>query len=109
MPDPTTRRLPSTRPGWAARFWRTIGARPHVLPAGHASPASPGSMRSSDLACRFVAEGRYAFLLLSEAAEDMPPADAQRPWHALRQRMALVPAGPIAYDAADGRHAVEVP
>jgi iron(II)-dependent oxidoreductase len=62
------------------------------------------------MAARLIADERYAFVLLEEAAADIEDRDAEPAWKALRDRMALIPGGLVQVVLADGSVApVEVP
>jgi iron(II)-dependent oxidoreductase len=45
------------------------------------------------MARQLIAEGRYAFVLLKEAAENIDETDAAPAWNALAEHMALIPTG----------------
>src|SRR5260370_1200614 len=51
---------------------------------------------------RLIADDRYAFVLLNEAAENIDSADAQAAWQTLAEQMALVPGGVVPVVCADG-------
>ncbi|HEV3165237.1 MAG TPA: hypothetical protein VGZ22_14520, partial [Isosphaeraceae bacterium] len=51
---------------------------------------------------KLLADDRYAFVLLSEAADDINDLDASAAWQLLQQNMALVPGGVMHVVQADG-------
>lgn len=107
------------RPSWAARLlsWFAPG-RPRAgeIPAAsgeRARPGIPDDLAADDglreMARRLIAEDRYVFVLLREAAEQIDDRDAQSAWDLVRRRMALIPAGSLPVAMGDGRYAnVEV-
>jgi iron(II)-dependent oxidoreductase len=54
------------------------------------------------MAQRLVADDRYAFVLLEEAAEDIEDRETDPAWKALGDQMALVPAGVVQVVRSDG-------
>lgn len=98
--------------GWAYRFFRSLTAR-RVAAAEVRSvpgPSAAGSARVRGMARQLVAEDRYVFVLLNEAADDIPECDAGGAWEALGTHMALVPTGTVPVILADGSEAlVEIP
>jgi gamma-glutamyl hercynylcysteine S-oxide synthase len=101
--------------GWATRLIR--GATPPPDPerrdrdGGPAQrPATPREAAAAgeaprgiqDVVRRLVADDRYAFVLLKEAADDIEVAQSWPAWEALGQQMALVPGGVVPVVRPDG-------
>jgi iron(II)-dependent oxidoreductase len=62
------------------------------------------------MARKLVADDRYVFVLLREAAEDIPEAEARHAWEGVAAQMALVPTGTVPVVYTNGAVApVEVP
>jgi iron(II)-dependent oxidoreductase len=114
MADHLTAQAKPSRPGWAYRLFRSLTARgaaaagPNPAPPRGLAPAVSSRVRG--LARQLIADDRYVFVLIREAADDVPEADARPAWDALAARMALIPGGSVPVVMADGSHVpVEVP
>jgi iron(II)-dependent oxidoreductase len=105
--DSTVLSAGSAKRGWFFRSARE--ERPHA-PEPAASSRQAAERRLADssgllpdltasdvrgLARRLVAEERFAFVLLKEAAEVIGEQEARAAWKALREQMALVPHGVV--------------
>jgi iron(II)-dependent oxidoreductase len=78
--------------------------RPHV-PAGNPASRSASSRSGSEIhgmARQLIAQDRYVFILLREAVEQIPEADARDSWAALKTQMALIPGGSVPVVVCDG-------
>jgi hypothetical protein len=51
---------------------------------------------------RLIADDRYAFVLLREAADDVDDREAGPAWSAIGEQMALVPGGVVTVVRSDG-------
>ena len=61
------------------------------------------------MARRLIAEGRYVFVLLKEAVDQIGEPDARLAWDLVHCDMALIPGGHVPVALCDGRYAnVEV-
>ncbi len=102
----------SARRGWASRVWRSIGGRPPALQDGPGQPADRGQRAATEIhgmTRRLIAEDRFVFVLLKEAADDIAEADALPAWKAITDQMALIPAGVVPVQLGNGAmEAVEV-
>ncbi len=108
-----------SRPGWAARVFGWLAGRgdddlPHLAsgPGARARPSTTDPHRSDEIhgmARRLIAEGRYVFVLLKEAVDQIGEPDAHLAWDLLHREIALIPAGNVQVALCDGRYAnVEV-
>ena len=107
----------AARRGWASRVWRTLSGpgpavsgsvRPPVGPDHHLPERSSAEIQG--MTRRLIAEDRYVFVLLKEAADDIGESEAKPGWKAIAEQMALVPGGTVPVVQSDGSHvAVEVP
>jgi gamma-glutamyl hercynylcysteine S-oxide synthase len=107
------------RKSWASRVFGKLGGKKASGP----SPASeapgagrraashdPGDKKVQSMAQRLIAEDRYVFVLLEEAADDIDDQAAHRAWSVLQEQMAMVPGGVVPLIASDGTVApVELP
>src|SRR6516165_5651900 len=75
----------------------------HASPPEHEGRASSEASRLREKTKRFVEEGRFAFVLLHEAADRVPDAECVAAWRALDEAMAMVPAGPAPVVRPDGQ------
>lgn len=76
-------------------------------PSAQAAGANP---KLHSMAKQLIADDRYLFLLLREAAPDIPEADARPGWVALSEQMAMVPGGVLPVVLGNGTVAMlEVP
>ncbi len=97
---------------WASRLFRSLGAGDSSATKRRSRGARNGSNHGadSDLASPevraategLIADERYVFVLLSEAAESLLDADTTQAWKALETKMALVPAGAVPVVRSDG-------
>jgi iron(II)-dependent oxidoreductase len=125
---PSARPRIGSRPSWAARVFGWLTSRGARAGAGrgagdvplHATgPGDPSRSRATDrrrsddeihgIAKRLIAEDRYLFVLLKEAADQIGDRDARSAWDLVHRQMALIPAGNVPVALCDGRYAnVEV-
>jgi iron(II)-dependent oxidoreductase len=95
------------------------GRNTGVLPFGATGPDNHSGSRGTDrprpddeilaIARRLIAEDRFVFVLLKEAADQIGDRDARSAWDLVHRQMALVPAGNVPVALCDGRYAnVEV-
>jgi formylglycine-generating enzyme required for sulfatase activity len=96
--------------GWASRLLGGLGTRrtadalpPGARASGNGSPAADRSGRDLQAVTRrLIADDRYAFVLLNEAADNVEDVDAEAAWEALERQMALVPSGVVPVVRSDG-------
>ena len=108
----------SSHPGAAWEHGSWTGLRLEGELAG--KPRGPGSTTVSEprsrpsaesrrelqgMTSRLIAQDRYAFVLLKEAAEQISEEDARSAWQALNSQMALIPAGTVPLIHSDGSFA----
>lgn len=107
------------RPGWAARVLGWLAgrggndfSRQASGPAARVRTATTDPPESDELhgmARRLIDEGRYVFVLLRDAVDQIGEPDARLAWDLVRRQMALIPAGNVPVALCDGRYAsVEV-
>ncbi len=104
MANPLTAPPSTTRKGWASRFFQSL-ARGH-------SGISQGrnAQRLIGMARQLIANDRYVFVLLREAADNISESDAALGWQAISDQMAMVPAGVVPVVHANGAVGpVEIP
>ena len=95
------------RRSWLGRLFghriahRTFTRRDRKAPRDDSAVADIDE--SQGMARRMIAEDRYVFVLLNEAAQDIDNLDAQVAWEALSEQMALVPRGTVPVVRNDGR------
>jgi iron(II)-dependent oxidoreductase len=112
MADQLTAEAAKAPRGWAHRFYRSLTGR--RAPAGPNAPAEAarsgeGSSRVRGMTRQLVADDRYTFVLLREAAGDITESDAVPAWTAITTQMALVPSGVVPVTRSNGAvEAVEV-
>jgi gamma-glutamyl hercynylcysteine S-oxide synthase len=109
--------LPDNKPhGWASRWFRGLGAfrssgesqaeplRELELELERVAGADPdlASRELKAATLRLIADDRYVFVLLQEAADTLHESDAAAAWEAIETQMALVPAGTVPVVCADG-------
>jgi iron(II)-dependent oxidoreductase len=106
-----------SRQGWASRLFGWLAGRsddelPHPASGPGARPSTTDPHRSDEihgLARRLIAEGRYVFVLLKEAVDQIGDPDARLAWDLVHREMALIPGGHVPVALCDGRYAnVEV-
>jgi formylglycine-generating enzyme required for sulfatase activity len=106
MTTSDTALAPSTQPkGWAARWFWGLGSRGGPADAASHAQAKGAESPAKEIQAvtrRLIADDRYAFVLLAEAADDVDEADAQAAWQVLEKQMALVPGGVVPVVRADG-------
>jgi len=89
----------TARPGWAARLFRGFtsagNAASTVAPAPSRTPSSTMGSQVRGVARQLIANDRYAFVLLKEAAESISETDAEGAWTSIGRQMALIPAGTV--------------
>jgi iron(II)-dependent oxidoreductase len=102
------------RPGWAARVFRWLAGRGDDLPRRASGPGVPAQPSTTDphrsdeihgMVRRLIAEGRYVFVLLKEAVDEIGEPNAQLAWDLVHRQMALIPAGQVPVVLCDGRSA----
>ncbi len=102
MPNPMTAQTGTARRGWASRLF---GSFTRVQPASQNAPGTGNSRvapRNLGMARQLVAEDRYIFVLLKEAADNIAEADAALGWQAIAEKMSLVPTGVVPVVHANG-------
>jgi iron(II)-dependent oxidoreductase len=111
MPSDATVLPKSSSRSWASRLWGGLGGLRSTAAsravrsdaAGLVNGSGHFGGRSLQAATRrLIAEDRYTFVLLSEAADDIDDIDARAGWQALEAQMALVPAGVVPVALPDG-------
>ena len=100
-------RAREARPSWLSRLFGSP-ARPRG-PRGAAYP-DLAAAKIDGVTRRLIADDRYVFVLLKEAADDVEERDAGPAWEAIGEGMALVPGGVVAVVRSDGYpESIEVP
>jgi iron(II)-dependent oxidoreductase len=94
---------------WASRVFQRLGRRAAGAPAGPPGGEARDRRASAESARkihgmtqRLIADGRYAFVLLEEATEDIDDHEAAQAWRVIEDQMALVPAGVVNVVRSDG-------
>jgi len=104
----------SSSRGWASRLFGGLGARQPAASIGPSAtrgpeherrPAHPADRNGREVQAvtrRLIADDRYAFVLLNEAADTVDDQDAGVAWEAVERKMALVPGGVVPVVRSDG-------
>jgi len=99
------------RSGWTPRLLGWLGRRDgrprRELDQGTQAAAngSAGPNQVQEMARRLIGEGRYVFVLLKEAAQQMDDSAARLAWELVTRQMALIPAGNVPVSLCDGQYA----
>jgi iron(II)-dependent oxidoreductase len=94
------------RGGWASRLSQFFGAK--SKPAPEAATRLPRSYYDATsrkihgIAHHLIADDRYVFVLLREAADDIDDRDARAAWRVLEEQMAMIPGGAVETTSSHG-------
>lgn len=94
---------------WASRMFQRLGVR-RAGPAASSPGDETRERRASadsakqihGMAQRLIADDRYVFVLLEEAADDIDEREAAQAWRVMEDQMAMVPAGVVQVVRSDG-------